>query len=97
MAKKVYEVGSDTLPQVIWTLPVEKFKNDNGKDEYIISLPDKVRKHLKLKEGDSLFWGERENNIYEVHKATKDELRDFKVDISQESAIRREKMERNRL
>jgi bifunctional DNA-binding transcriptional regulator/antitoxin component of YhaV-PrlF toxin-antitoxin module len=97
MAKKVYEVGSDTLPQVIWTLPVEKVKNDNGKDEYIISLPDKVRKHLKLKEGDSLFWGERENNIYEVHKATKDELRDFKVDISQESAIRREKMERNRL
>lgn len=96
MAKQLDEVGSGTLPEVLWTLPVEKVKNEKGQDEYIISLPDKVRKHLKLKQGDSLFWGERANNCYEVRKASKDELRYFKVDIGQSQAIRNEKMEQRR-
>ena len=56
MSKKLEEVGSNTLPQTIWTLPVEKVTNDKGSDEYIISLPEKVRKHMKLKSGDKVFW-----------------------------------------
>ena len=97
MAKNLDEVGADSTPETIWTLPVEKVKNDKGKDEYIISLPDKMRKHLKLKDGDRLFWGERANNSYEVRKASKDELRQFKIDIGQDEAIRNEKMENRRL
>ena len=88
------EVGSGTMPEAIWTLPVEKVKNDKGKDEYIISIPDEVRKHLKLKEGDKLFWGEREKNMYEVRKAKKDELRHFKIDLGQDNAIRQAKADR---
>jgi bifunctional DNA-binding transcriptional regulator/antitoxin component of YhaV-PrlF toxin-antitoxin module len=93
MAKQLDEVGADSSPETIWTLPVEKVKNDNGKDEYIISLPDKVRKHLKLKDGDRLFWGERAKNSYEVRKASKDELQRFKIDLGQSEA---ERMERER-
>lgn len=91
MAKQLDEVGAESLPETIWTLPVEKVKNDKGKDEYIISLPDKVRKHLKLKDGDRLFWGERAKNSYEVRKASKDELRNFKIDIGQSEAERCER------
>lgn len=97
MAKQLDEVGANTIPEVIWTLPVEKVKNDKGGDEYIISLPDKVRKHLKLKEGDKLFWGERNLNCYEVRKASKDELQYYKITKGQEDAIRLEKMEKRRL
>ena len=97
MAKQLDEVGADSLPEVLWTLPVEKVKNDKGKDEYIISLPDKVRKHMKLKDGDKLFWGERDRNCYEVRKASKDELQHFKIIKGQEDAIRLDKMEGRRL
>ena len=97
MAKQLEEVGSHMLPETLWTLPVEKVKNDKGKDEYIISLPDKVRKHMKLKDGDRLFWGERANNSYEVRKATKDDLSHFKINLGQDEAIRNEKMEQRRL
>jgi bifunctional DNA-binding transcriptional regulator/antitoxin component of YhaV-PrlF toxin-antitoxin module len=93
MAKQLDEVGADSSPETIWTLPVEKVKNDKGGDEYIISLPDKVRKHLKLKDGDRLFWGERAKNSYEVRKASKDELQRFKIDLGQSEA---ERMERER-
>lgn len=88
------EVGSEMMPEAIWTLPVEKVKNDKGKDEYIISIPDEVRKHLKLKEGDKLFWGERAKNMYEVRKATKEQLRHFKIDLGQDNAIRQAKADR---
>jgi bifunctional DNA-binding transcriptional regulator/antitoxin component of YhaV-PrlF toxin-antitoxin module len=77
--------------EVIWTLPVEKVRNDKGREEYIISIPEKVRKHMKLKEGDKLFWGEHPDNTYEVRKATKLELHYYKIDISQENEIRRER------
>lgn len=80
--------------EIIWTLPVEKVKNDKGKDEYIISIPDEVRKHLKLKEGDKLFWGERAKNMYEVRKAKKEELHHFKIDLGQNNAIRQAKADR---
>ena len=88
MPRNLEEIGSNTIPEYIWTLPVEKVKNDKGKDEYIISIPDGVRKHLKLKEGDKLFWGERAKNIYEVRKAKKEELHRFKIDLGQDNAIR---------
>lgn len=88
------EVGSTEVPEVIWTLPVEKVKNDNGKDEYIISIPNELRKHLKLKEGDNLFWGERSKNCYEVRKASKKELHTFKIDIGQDNAIRQARNDR---
>lgn len=93
MTKNLEEVGSNIQPETIWTLPVEKVKNDKGKDEYIISLPDKVRKHLKLKEGDRIFWGERAKNSYEVRKATKEELQYYKIDLGQDGAIRQAKSE----
>jgi bifunctional DNA-binding transcriptional regulator/antitoxin component of YhaV-PrlF toxin-antitoxin module len=80
MSKKLEEVGSNTLPQTIWTLPVEKVTNDKGSDEYIISLPEKVRKHMKLKSGDKVFWGERANGSFEVRKATQEELVYFKIE-----------------
>jgi hypothetical protein len=92
MAKNLEEFGSDILPEVIWTLPVEKVRNDKGKDEYIISIPDKMKRFLKLKEGDKLFWGERANNTYEVRKATKEELQAYKILMSQDNAIRNARM-----
>ena len=88
MTKNLEEIGSNIIPEHIWTLPVEKVKNDKGKDEYIISIPDELRKHLKLKEGDKLFWGERAKNMYEVRKAWKEELHRFKIDLGQDNAIR---------
>lgn len=94
MPRKLEEFGSEVMPEAIWTLPVEKVKNDKGKDEYIISIPDEVRKHLKLKEGDKLFWGERAGNIYEVRKAKKEELHHFKIDLGQDNAIRQAKADR---
>ena len=94
MPRNLEEFGSEVMPETIWTIPVEKVKNDKGKDEYIISIPEEVRKHLKLKEGDKLFWGERLHNTYEVRKAKKDELQHFKIDLSQDNAIRQAKMNR---
>lgn len=94
MSKNLEEIGSNILPETIWTLPVEKVKNDKGKDEYIISIPEKMRKHLKIKEGDSIFWGEREKNRYEVRKATKEQLHHFKIDLGQDNAIRQAKADR---
>jgi len=82
MKKELYEVGSPEMPQTLWTLPVEKVTNENGSVEYIISLPEKVRKHMKLKEGDKIFWGERANNSFEVRKATQEELVYFKIEKS---------------
>lgn len=78
--------------EIIWTLPIEKVKNDKGKDEYIISIPEKVRKHMKLKESDKLFWGQNADNSYEVRKATKQELHDYKIDLGQDNAIREAKI-----
>jgi len=80
-------VESD-LPEVIWTLPIEKVKNDDGREEYIISLPPQMMKHAKLGHKDYLFWGKRGENCFEVRKATKEELNYFKVDISQKNTIR---------
>ena len=94
MPKELAEVGSNIMPETIWTLPVEKVKNDNGKEEYIISIPEKMRKHLKIKEGDSLFWGERTKNSCEVRKAKKEELHNFKIDLGQDNAIRQAKADR---
>lgn len=94
MPRKLEEIGSEVLPEAIWTLPVEKVRNENGKEEYIISIPDEVRKHLKLKEGDKLFWGERAKNMYEVRKAKKEELHHFKIDLGQDNAIRQAKADR---
>jgi bifunctional DNA-binding transcriptional regulator/antitoxin component of YhaV-PrlF toxin-antitoxin module len=94
MPRKLEEIGSGSTPETIWTLPVEKVKNEQGKDEYIISIPDKVRKHLKLKEGDKLFWGERLYNTYEVRKASKEELYYYKIELSQDNAIRQAKIDR---
>jgi len=88
MPKELYDVGTNIRPETIWTLPIEKVKNDKGKDEYIISIPEKMRKHLKLKEGDSLFWGERAKNSFEVRKASKSELHYYKIDIGQDNVIR---------
>jgi bifunctional DNA-binding transcriptional regulator/antitoxin component of YhaV-PrlF toxin-antitoxin module len=86
------EVGSESMPEAIWTLPVEKVTNDKNKVEYIISIPDEMKKYLKLKDGDRLFWGERSKNCYEVRKAKKDELQQFKIDLGQDNAIRQAKM-----
>jgi len=94
MPKELEEVGSNIVPETIWTLPVEKVKNEKGKDEYIISIPEKMRKHLKIKEGDSLFWGERAKNSCEVRKASKLELHYFKIDQGQDNAIRQAKSDR---
>ena len=80
MKKQLHEVGSPEMPQTIWTLPVEKVTNENGTKEYIISLPEKVRKHMKLKAGDKVFWGERANESFEVRKATQEELVYFKIE-----------------
>jgi bifunctional DNA-binding transcriptional regulator/antitoxin component of YhaV-PrlF toxin-antitoxin module len=88
------KVGSNTMPEVIWTLPIEKVKNENGKDEYIISIPEKLRKYLKLKNGDKLFWGERAKNCCEVRKATKDELQQFKIDFGQDNAMRQARQDK---
>jgi len=92
MNKELEEVGSNTLPQTIWTLPVEKVTNDKGSYEYIISIPEKVRKHMKLKQGDNLFWGERLDNIFEVRKASKEEMDQYKISKGQSDAIRYEKI-----
>lgn len=94
MPRKLEEFGSEVIPEAIWTLPVEKVKNDKGKDEYIISIPDEVRKHLKLKEGDKLFWGERAGSICEVRKAKKEELHHFKINLGQNNTIRQAKADR---
>lgn len=94
MPKKLEEFGSDMIPETIWTLPLERVKNDNGKDEYIISIPEKLRKHLKLKEGDRLFWGERTQESCEVRKAKKHELQHFKIDLGSENAIRQAKTDK---
>ncbi len=94
MPRKLKEFGSEVMPEAIWTLSVEKVKNDKGKNEYIISIPDEVRKHLKLKEGDKLFWGERLYNTYEVRKAKKEELHHFKIDFGQNNVIRQAKADK---
>ena len=94
MPRKLEEFGSEVVPEAIWTLPVEKVRNENGKEEYIISIPNEVRKHLKLKEGDKLFWGERAKSTYEVRKAKKEELHHFKIDLGQDNAIRQSKADR---
>jgi bifunctional DNA-binding transcriptional regulator/antitoxin component of YhaV-PrlF toxin-antitoxin module len=88
MPKKLHEVGDPSSPAVIWTLPLELVKNDNGKDEFIISIPKEMLKHLKLKKGDSLFFGERAKNCYEVRKTTKEELSIFKINMGQENMRR---------
>jgi bifunctional DNA-binding transcriptional regulator/antitoxin component of YhaV-PrlF toxin-antitoxin module len=90
--KNLEEIGSNITPETIWTLPVEKVRNDKGKEEYIISIPEKMKKFLKLQEGDRLFWGERSDNVYEVRKATKQELQQYKIDISQDNALRQARM-----
>ena len=96
MAKNLDEVGANSLPETIWTLPIEKVKNDKGNDEYIISLPEKVRKHMKLKSGDRLFWGERSNDSFEVRKASKNEMDQLKITKGQSDAIRHEKTYRRK-
>jgi len=88
MKKQLYEVGAPESPHTIWTLPVEVVKNDAGKEEFIISIPKEMREYLKLKKNDSLFFGERAKNCYEVRKATKEELRIFKIDLGQENMKR---------
>ena len=35
MKKELFEVGSPEIPQVLWTLPVEKVTNEKGEDELI--------------------------------------------------------------
>ena len=88
MSKNLKEIGSPEMPETIWTIPVEKVRNQNGKYEYIISIPDKVRKYMKLKEGDNLFWGERFGNVFEVRKAKNEELHHFKINRTQDESIR---------
>jgi len=88
------KLESTELPEIIWTLPVEKVKNDMGKDEYIISIPEKMIRHMKLKTGDKLFWGERSNNRYEVRKAKKDELQKFKIDLGHDSALQQARQDK---
>jgi bifunctional DNA-binding transcriptional regulator/antitoxin component of YhaV-PrlF toxin-antitoxin module len=87
MKKELFEVGSPEIPQVLWTLPVEKVTNEKGKDEYIISLPEKVRKHMKLKQGDKVFFGERANNSFEVRKATQEELIYYKIEKERQKGM----------
>ena len=92
MPKNLKEVGTFGLPETIWTLSVEKVKNEKGREEYIISIPEKLRKHLKLKEGDKLFWGECANNCCEVKKAKKEHLQYLKIDLGQDNAMRQARM-----
>jgi bifunctional DNA-binding transcriptional regulator/antitoxin component of YhaV-PrlF toxin-antitoxin module len=87
MKKELFEVGSPEIPQVLWTLPVEKVTNEKGEDEYIISLPEKVRKHMKLKQGDKVFFGERANNSFEVRKATQEELIYYKIEKERQKGM----------
>ena len=87
MKKELFEVGSPEIPQVLWTLPVEKVTNEKGKDEYIISLPEKVRKHMKLKQGDKVFFGDRANNSFEVRKATQEELIYYKIEKERQKGM----------
>jgi len=94
MKKDLKPVGSIDRPGTVWTTPVEKVKNDNGKYEYIVSLSEEMRKFLKLKEGSFLFWGERSNYSFEVRKAKDQELHDFKIKLSQQNAIRQAKTDR---
>jgi len=87
MKKELFEVGSPEIPQVLWTLPVEKVTNEKGEDEYIISLPEKIRKHMKLKQGDKVFFGERANNSFEVRKATQEELIYYKIEKERQKGM----------
>jgi hypothetical protein len=87
MKKELFEVGSPETPQVLWALPVEKVTNEKGEDEYIISLSEKVRKHMKLKQGDKVFFGERANNSFEVRKATQEELIYYKIEKERQKGM----------
>jgi len=88
MPKELEEVGSDVMPETIWTLIVEKVTNQDGKSEYVISIPEKMKKYMKLKDGDSLFWGERAKNMYEVRKASNEDLHRFKIQRASDESIR---------
>ena len=63
-----------------WTLVIEEVKDQNGKVERIVSLPEPFLKESKWKSGDKLFFNSEDDGSYWVKKATKHELQFFKVE-----------------
>ena len=76
----------EILKYKTWTLTIEKVSNGKS-EEHIISLPEDLLKDVNWKKGDKLFWiyhsegpaGPPETPVYEVRKASKEELHSSRV------------------
>jgi hypothetical protein len=55
-----------------WQLPVDKIENgDTGEEEYFIQFPDDLLESANLKEGDEVFWEDKNDGTFILRKVTK--------------------------
>ena len=62
-----------------WAIPIEEVRDQNGRVERIMSLPEGFLKEAKWKAGDKVWFNSNYDGTYDVKKATKKELDDYLV------------------
>ena len=78
-----------------WAIPIEEVRDQNGRVERIMSLPEGFLKEAKWKAGDKVWFNSNYDGTYDVKKATKKELDDYlvtKASKDEERVKRREMM-----
>ena len=78
-----------------WAIPIEEVRDQNGRVERIMSLPEGFLKEAKWKAGDKMWFNSNYDGTYDVKKATKKELDDYlvtKASKDEERLKRREMM-----
>lgn len=78
-----------------WAIPIEEVRDQNGRVERIMSLPEGFLKEAKWKAGDKVWFNSNYDGTYDVKKATKKELNDYlvtKASKDEERVKRREMM-----
>lgn len=78
-----------------WAIPIEEVRDQNGRVERIMSLPEGFLKEAKWKAGDKVWFNSNYDGTYDVKKATKKELDDYlvtKASKDEERLKRREMM-----
>ena len=88
----------EELSNKMWTFPIEKVES-SGKEECIVSFPETFLQDIGWKAGDKLFWifHPSDGNIselgaYEVRRATKQELKHYKITEAEEQLKRENRL-----
>lgn len=91
----------ELLKYKTWTLPIEQVFNGKS-EECIVSLPEPLLQEIGWKKSDKLFWfyhsrgpSGSETPVYEVRKATKEELRHYKITEAEQKLDRLNKSIKN--